>query len=188
MSSWVIYDSIPGLTASKSHSALKTASKPVRLLYVGNIIPGKGQDLALRAFKKALRHNSDMRLKFIGGDFGIKKNQRFLKSLHHMVEELALTEYVEFNGPSDNIPMEMSGSDIVLNFSVSESFSMVCLEALACSVPVIASKSGGPEEIVRHNVNGILVENRNIDQMAGSIIQLVENQDLRVRFSQSYQD
>jgi glycosyltransferase involved in cell wall biosynthesis len=157
----------------------------VELLYVGNYIQGKGQDLALISLNKALKKNPNIRLKFIGGDLGRKKNQAFFKTLCVIVERWNLKDKVQFCGPSNNINKEMQACDIVINFSESESFSMVCLEALSCGAPLIASRSGGPEEIIRHKVNGLLVENRNTEEMAEAITQLASNELLRLEFSRN---
>ncbi|GJM28467.1 MAG: hypothetical protein DHS20C17_11020 [Cyclobacteriaceae bacterium] len=178
----VIYDAIP-CSAIYSKPTLNNGSKLVKLLYVGNFIPGKGQDLALIALSKALKTNPNLRLTFVGGDLGKKKNQLFLKSLIDTAKRRGLNKFVAFSGPSGNVAKKMLSSDIVLNFSESESFSMVCLEALGCRVPLIATMSGGPEEIIRHNVNGILVQNRNTDEMASAINRLAMDKELRTHFA-----
>ncbi len=156
----------------------------VLFLYVGNYIPGKGQDHALCAFEIAKKELGNIKLKFIGHTGSMRKNKAYLNELRQLVLNKGLETYVEFGDEIHNVSMEMRSCDVVLNFSESESFSMVCLEALASKRAVIATRSGGPEEIVRHEVNGILVANKDVKAMTAAILQLASNLELRERFSE----
>src|SRR5262249_38619380 len=71
------------------------------------------------------------------------------------------------------------GAIAALNFSVSESFSMTVLEASAKGVPVIATRSGGPAEIIEDGISGILVPVDDVASMAAAIRLLVCNRDYR---------
>ena len=55
---------------------------------------------------------------------------------------------------------------------------MVCLEALALGRPVLATKCGGPEEIIRHQVNGLLVENENPSAIAEGLLQIGQSPEI----------
>jgi len=61
---------------------------------------------------------------------------------------------------------------------VVESFSLVCREALAVGVPVIASRCGGPEEVIQHEVNGLLFEPNNARELAECMSRCLEEADL----------
>ncbi len=60
-----------------------------------------------------------------------------------------------------------------------EGFGLTIIEAMASGVPVIASKTGGITDILSHEVNGLLVEEKNVDQIAALIKRLMEDMDLR---------
>lgn len=61
---------------------------------------------------------------------------------------------------------------------VRESFSLVCREALVAGVPVIASRCGGPEEIIRHEENGLLFEPGDAEGLAASMSRCLDEPDL----------
>ena len=61
---------------------------------------------------------------------------------------------------------------------VRESFSLVCREALVAGVPVIASRCGGPEEIIRHEENGLLFEPGDADGLAACMARCLNEPDL----------
>ena len=178
----VIYDGLPKFSYQRPR--LDEEKEYFNLLYLGHYIRGKGQNLALEAFAQAFRQNSQMRLRFVGGDMGLEKNRRYKEELTKRAAELGVLEVVTFSGPTLNIEKEILAADIMLNFSESESFSMTCLEALTCGVPLIATDCGGPVELFEHKETGLLVANKDISAMCDAILQLLENPNLRKKFSE----
>jgi glycosyltransferase involved in cell wall biosynthesis len=69
-------------------------------------------------------------------------------------------------GKRDNIEDLIGIADLLLLPSETESFGLVALEAMACEVPVVASRVGGLPEVITDGVEGFLVEPRNIEKMA----------------------
>jgi L-malate glycosyltransferase len=148
-------------------------------LYPANFIPGKGQHYAIEAFVSALPQLENARLVFRGGDLGRKKNQTYLAQLKSLVQQHDLQDRILFMPSADNLELDYRLAHVVLNFSESEAFSMTCLESLLYGTPVIATRCGGPEEIIDHEVNGLLVTNRNIDKMKAAMVRLYQDADLR---------
>jgi len=66
-----------------------------------------------------------------------------------------------------------------------EGFGIVYLEANMAGKPVIASQSGGVGDAVVNGVNGLLVDQENIDKIADAIIKLVEDENLRKKLGES---
>lgn len=151
----------------------------IRCLYLANYIAGKGHDIALDAFSKAYAANNALRLRFVGGDMGLEKNVALKLSLSDKARALGLLDVVSFHGFSDNVEREIKNSDIVLNFSESESFSNTCLEASAIGRPVVATRCGGPEEIIDDAISGVLVPVGNVNAMAEALIKLSRDGQLR---------
>ena len=180
----MIYDSLPESWPEQSELN-PLAGDEILFLYVGNYFPGKGQDYALRAFEIASKTEPQIRLRFAGNTHSIPKNIKFLKELKQLVDKKGLGDKVEFTRQSIDVHSEMYACDVVLNFSESESFSMVCLEALFCKKPVISTRSGGPEEIIRHEVNGLLVKNRDVNDMAKAMLKLASSPYHRNTFAKN---
>ena len=154
----------------------------IKLLYLSNYIQGKGQELALEAFEGAYKKNTFLRLRFAGGDMELKKNKSFKLQLQTETEKRSLSQVIQFSDFAENIEKEIKAADIVLNFSEAESFSMTCAEASFYGRPVIATRSGGPEEIILHEKTGLLVKNRDVNEMTAAILLLASNKEKRIQY------
>lgn len=155
------------------------AESSVTFLYLANYIHGKGQGHALRAFAEVLQTFPSCRLCFVGGDMGLEKNAAYREALLVEAERHGLLGSVAFEGQVDNIAAVIHAADVVLNFSESESFSHTCVEAGLLGRPVIATRCGGPEEIVEDGTTGLLVPCAAVDEMANAMLRLVRNPSLR---------
>ncbi|MBE8720160.1 N-acetyl-alpha-D-glucosaminyl L-malate synthase BshA [Sphingobacterium pedocola] len=89
--------------------------------------------------------------------------------------QLGIANSVRFLGKQDAIEEILSVSDLFLIPSGSESFGLAALEAMACSVPVISSNTGGLPELNVQGVTGFLSDVRNVDEMAKNAIYILEN-------------
>lgn len=152
---------------------------PLEILYLSNYIQGKGQDSAIEAFAKVYNTNKNLRLKFSGGDMGLAKNAEYRKKLEQKVRELGLSGEVNFAAFSTDIERTIKQADIMLNFSEAESFSMTCLEAAYYGTPLIATRCGGPEEIIDNGITGITVPVKDIEAMSTALLTMAENAELR---------
>lgn len=162
-----------------------SSNETIELLYLSNYIQGKGQDYALEAFIRAYAINTNLRLKFVGGDMGLSKNKEFKHLLEQKANEHLLSDVISFNNFNDNIEDIIKSADILLNFSNSESLSMTCLESSYFGTPVIATRCGGPEEVIEHNKTGILVAIADIDAMTKAILDLSSDKAKRITFAET---
>ncbi len=144
---------------------------------VGNIRPSKGYEYLLEAAKLVVNRHPQFRFIVAGEGSG-----RLLDSLKEQRQNLGLKNHFFFVGFEPDVSRFMNNLDVFVLSSVSEGFSISTIEAMACGVPVIATRSGGPEEIVQHLDNGILVDARCPDRLAESFIALQEDESLRQRF------
>ena len=144
-----------------------------RLLFLGNYTEGKGQDMAIRAFHRIAHRFPQAELVFHGSDMGLAKNRRYrdrLTTLAQAGDGAGRIHVLDF--VADPAPLYRSAF-AALNFSRSESFSMTCLEASAHGLPVVATRSGGPQEIIEEATSGYLVPVGDIETMAARIADLL---------------
>lgn len=93
-----------------------------------------------------------------------------------------LGDIVDFRGrlEHEQLPAFYRDLDIFALPSLQEGLAIVGIEAMASGVPVISTRSGGPEDYVRDNVTGVLVDFR-AEAMADAIARVVADRDLRAR-------
>ena len=94
---------------------------------------------------------------------------------------LGVAKHVEALGEQDQILPLLSISDLFLLPSSQESFGLAALEAMACEVPVVASRVGGLHEVIDHGVTGFLHPPDDLDGMAGSGVLLLTDAELHTR-------
>lgn len=90
-----------------------------------------------------------------------------------------LEDKVHFLGKQDNIEELIGISDLLLLPSENESFGLVALEAMACEVPVVASRVGGIPEVITDGVEGFLAEPGDVETMAERALQVLGEDSLR---------
>ncbi|MCB0700164.1 MAG: glycosyltransferase family 4 protein [Chitinophagales bacterium] len=178
-----IYDPIK--LSEKHPGQTHTDSNNVQILYLSNYIKGKGQDHALEAFAKAYAYNKQIRLTFMGGDMGLQKNAQFRAELEQRANDLGLSEVVTFSPFNSDVEAAIKSFDIVVNFSEAESFSMTCLEAAFYGTALIATKCGGPEEIIDEDKTGLLVPVGDVDAMSNAILELANNPSIREQYAEA---
>ncbi len=113
---------------------------------------------------------------------GLQKNALFREELMNRTRELGLADVISFAAFSQNVEKEIKDADVVLNFSEAESFSMTCLEASFYGRAVIATRCGGPEEIVQHEQTGLLVAKGDLQAMTNAMLLMADEPELRRKF------
>ena len=145
------------------------------IVCLGNYIPGKGQDHAIEAFRLVADEVPLCRLRFYGGDMGQEKNRRFRQSLEERAVQYGLAGRIMFHDFVADPAAAFAGALVALNLSESESFSYTCLEAAQLRLPVVAFRSGGPEEIIEDGKTGYLCALGDISGVAEALRELLFN-------------
>jgi N-acetyl-alpha-D-glucosaminyl L-malate synthase BshA len=100
---------------------------------------------------------------------------------HELAESLGVSGRVHFIGGTPRIEPLVALADVFLLPSVQESFGLVALEAMACEVPVVASRIGGIPEVVVDGESGYLRPPGDIAGMAEAVLELLGDDALRRR-------
>ncbi|MBV9210943.1 MAG: glycosyltransferase, partial [Acidobacteria bacterium] len=101
------------------------------------------------------------------------------QNAEHRARCLGIHEYCSFVGKQPKIIDYLSAADILLLPSEQESFGLAALEAMACEVPVIASRVGGVPEVVTDGETGFLSAVGDVEKMSADALRLVEDESLR---------
>jgi glycosyltransferase involved in cell wall biosynthesis len=104
-------------------------------------------------------------------------------ALEALASELRLDERVRFLGHRSDIPQLLAACDVMALPSSFEGLPISVLEAMASGTAVVASNIGGVDELVHHNVTGLLVEPRDAPALAGAIRRLVDDPALAARLA-----
>jgi glycosyltransferase involved in cell wall biosynthesis len=123
-----------------------------QLLYVGRFDSRKGVGVLLEAMRQIRRRRSDVRLRLVGGSPVSGTAADFRTQVR------GLEDCVEFvdEKPHEEIPALMAAADLFVLPSFYDSFGIVLVEAMACGVPVVATRCGGPEDIVAEGMGELV--------------------------------
>jgi glycosyltransferase involved in cell wall biosynthesis len=159
---------------SRKHQKVFTIGSAGRLCKVKNF--------SLMAKIAALVNRSENVLFYLAGD-GPDADE-----LRHAVEMEGLNEKFIFLGAVNDMQAFYSSIDLYINTSFHEGIPMTFLEAMECGIPVVAPRTGGIPEVVRDNIDGILIDNWNAEMFADAILKLKNDKDRYAELSNnSYQ-
>jgi len=148
------------------------------IVCVGRLHPSKGQETLIRAVPHIRRKFPKVKIYFIGdGPCKFKYEQ--------LTKKLGVKDCCKFLGSLDlkQVFKRMESATICVSPSKNEAFGLVNIEAQAVGTPVVASAVDGIMETVLNEETGFLVSPGDIKEFANKINQLLENDDLRDRFS-----
>lgn len=157
-----------------------TMHQPVKIISVGRLVFQKGFLLGILAVAELKKKFEDFTWTIVGD--GPEREQL----LFH-INALGLNDHVILAGKKirDELVQFYEESDLLLLPSVSEGIANVILEAMAMELPVISTINGGVEEVVKHEVNGILIPNYDFQLVACGLHQLCTDFEMRKRLGQA---
>jgi N-acetyl-alpha-D-glucosaminyl L-malate synthase BshA len=137
------------------------------VIHVSNFRPVKRAEAVIEIFDR-IRRRVPAKLLLVGDGPDLDKTGR-------RARELGLADEVEQLGEQEQIVPLLSVADLFLLPSEQESFGLAALEAMACQVPVVASRVGGLPEVIDDGVTGFLHPLGDLDAMAASGVALLED-------------
>jgi len=154
-------------------ASLAPQNQPL-LVHVSNFRPVKRPVDCVEILARVVKQGIETRLVLVG-DGSERTN------VEHKARCLGIYEKCVFVGKQPNIVDYLSAADVLLLPSEQESFGLAALEAMACEVPVIASRVGGIPEVVTDGETGWLSEVGDVEKMSRDAARLLSDRDLRIQ-------
>jgi len=181
----VIYNGIKTSAFQRPHSSCLRkrfgwADNDVIVGCLGNIHQAKGYDVLLHAAATLKQRSFTYRIVIAGHE---KKS--LYADLLNLRARLELEDSVQFIGFYDDPADFLANIDLFLLPSISEGFSIATIQAMAAELPVIATRSGGPEEIITHDVDGWMIEPGKSEAIVEAVEKLARDRALKKRLAVS---
>jgi glycosyltransferase involved in cell wall biosynthesis len=130
--------------------------------FVGRLSPEKGIGYLLRAVRNLIKERQDVCVMIVG-------DGEQADVLKEEARALQITDRVIFTGNRSDTPMLYATMDVFVLPSLQEAFPMVLLEAMACGVPIVATRVGDVAEIIEPDTTGMLVEMKDVIALQNAI-------------------
>jgi sugar transferase (PEP-CTERM/EpsH1 system associated) len=145
---------------------------------VARLVPEKDLPTLLRAVALLVQREPAFRLQVAG-------NGPCLEETRQAIQQLGLTNHVQLLGERRDVPEILRQASLFVLPSRTEGISLTLLEAMACGLPIVATRVGGNAEVVEHGRTGWLVPAGDAEQMAEAITRVWRNPDESRRFGQA---
>lgn len=172
----VIYNSVPvkiEFNRSVFRSEISAANDELLMVFTGRLVEDKGISYLIEAIPSI---DKRCRMIFVGdGNIGKYKA---------MCEQLGVVDRVIFLGKRKDIASILSGCDLFIFPTLHENLSNSLLEACTYGLPVVATNVGGNPEVIRNEIDGLLVPSADSIALANAINRIAQNNQLRKKMSQ----
>jgi glycosyltransferase involved in cell wall biosynthesis len=168
--------------------ALGLGSDALVVACIGRLQYGKGQAFFLEAIAPMLATVPELHVLVVGGTlFGLE--QDYPAALRAQAARSPAPQRIHFLGQRDDIADVLRDVDLLVHSAVyPEAFGLVIVEAMAMGVPVVATRSGGPEEIVLDGVTGLLVPVGDLAALGSALAQLLDDPQRRKAMGEAGRD
>jgi glycosyltransferase involved in cell wall biosynthesis len=149
-----------------------------QVIFTGTLVAKKGIYQLIKAWNIVNKNMPDARLLVLG-----KGSQQ--KVMAHLTDEAKASVSFKGHVSTDELYDHLSASAISIFPSYAEAFALAPLEAMACDTAVINSNRTSGPELIDDKINGLLIDPDNIDQIASSILYLLNNPDVCARLAKA---
>ncbi|MFL6539272.1 MAG: glycosyltransferase [Chthoniobacterales bacterium] len=146
----------------------KIGAKEVRLLYVGRVSKEKDLEILASSYRQLRDSDLPVRLYIVG-------DGPYAEAMAALLPDAAFTGYLS----GEDLAMAYASADLFVFPSTTDTFGNVIIEAQASGLPVIVSDAGGPQELVEHNVDGLVTKARDAEDFGRAIRRLASDAALR---------
>lgn len=153
---------------------------PLRLLFLGNVIPRKGLDLLLTAL--SIIPKEHWSLDIVGS---LEMDPSYVRYVEGFLNENGIDDQVNFAGflKAGDLRQAMVESQVMVVPSEYEGFGIAYLEGMGFGLPAIATTGGGAVEIISHAEDGFLIPPGDRNQLVIYLSQLIDDRELLARMS-----
>lgn len=181
----------PPSSKNELKEKLKWSLHKTHLLCVANLYQAKGVDILVESFANLPQSDSDDLLLHIVAP---RHDKNMKNKVFNLIDSYGLTDKIHFYSsmPKEELVQHYQAADFFVSPSRKEGFGLAMAEAAACGTPVLATKSGGAQQIVRQKL-GMLVEANSSESITKGIIEILKkldyykppemHQDISKRFS-----
>ncbi|MTB72267.1 glycosyltransferase [Arsenicicoccus sp. MKL-02] len=159
-----------GLSAERAHR-----SGPLRVLYVGRLVPQKGGPVLVDALALLSERGVDFTARLIG-------TGELLETLQRQISAAGLADRVHLVGPvgQDDILEQYAWADVFALPSFQEGLPVVLMEAMATELPVVTTRIAAVSELVEDHLSGRVVHAGRADLVADALTELADHPDRRL--------
>ncbi len=152
---------------------LSFSKSPNRIIAVGRLHAQKGFDLLIQAYSLIAYKIPEWHIDIFGN--GIDE-----KNLRKMIHDKKLDDKIFLKGITNEIFKEYCQSQFLVLSSRYEGFGLVLGEAMACAIPCVSFRCEyGPEDIISNNIDGLLVDDGNVNELADKILWMATHPEER---------
>lgn len=136
------------------------AGRTGRITFIGRVDPQKQPDQLIKSYRLIKEKMPDTTLRIVG-------NGNLMDQTKQQVKDLGLEDSVIFDGIRKDMENVYADTDVVILSSQYEGMPNALIEAIGCGIPVVSYDCPiGPAEIIEDGVNGFLVKQDNVEELA----------------------
>lgn len=152
-------------------------------IYTGKLNRGKGLEMLLRAWRRLVLAHPRLHLVLVGS--GANQFLSCEEELRAFVRAHGLEPHVTFTGAVWNVEDYLKASDLFLFPSEKEALGISLIEAMACGLPAIASRTGGILDVIEDGVDGRLIEVGDEEALVAAVDDLVRHPEIGAQLAQA---
>jgi sugar transferase (PEP-CTERM/EpsH1 system associated) len=146
---------------------------------LGRLVPIKDHLSMLKAAEILHQRGSDIHVLLVGSGPELQRHESYVK------ESGFLSGRVTFLAATENVVEALNAMDVFVLPSLSEGMSNTLLEAMACGLPVVATRVGGNPEVVEENCSGLLFAPGNVAELSDCVSRLSKDHNLCSEFGEA---
>ncbi len=179
----------PLLNAPSKSAARQALQLPLHAFIagvVGRLDRGKGQEYLIRAAANLRANGRDLHVLLIGEETRGER-QDYARQLRSLAETLQIADRVHFRGFIKEVATAFAAMDVFTLTSLSETYGMVTIEAMAAGCPVIATKTGGTPDLVGDGPTALLIPPSDAAALSDAIAKIMDAPELAASLGESGQ-